>query len=376
MASSTAVGNVNDPINLATATDAAQSPNAAVDAEQQRVQNNLAPDDNQQATASPSGVSQAPGIIGSQMAPTMTATSAANPDPYGIQAAKAAEQAIKPVQATGLTGAGTMAIDPTQTSAGLIASMMAKDSPLLQQARTAGLTQAQDRGLANSSMAVTAAQDSAYRAMTPLATNDSQLYADASRTNANNQTQLAGINNQAQFQAARDANLHGYNVADAGLSHAYGQETAGTQQGYMMDQLQAKHQQDLENIAKQGDITKAVAQLNTDSAKAINETSNQYSSLIHASSSAASIWSNTQNQIANIITDKTLDAAGKQKAIDTYLAQSRVALNMIGALAGDVDLGSYMDQLFGGQDVPEGNGRVIGEPGPTMGSIGNGVVQP
>ena len=375
MPSSTATGDINNPVNLATATDAAQSPDAAAAAEQQRVQNNLAPDDNQQATASPTGAVMPTGIIGSQMNPTMT-TTAANSDPYGIQAAKAAEAAVNPVQATGLSGAGTMSIDPTQTSAGLIASMMAKDSPLLQQARTQALQRQNELGTLNSSMAITAGQDAAYRAMTPLATNDSQLYADASRTNANNQTQLAGINNQAAFQSARDANQHAYNVADAGLSHALNQETAGTQQGYTLDQLQAKHQQDLENIAKQGDITKAVAQLNTDSAKAINETSNQYNSLIHASSSAASIWSNTQNLIGNIITDKTLDAAGKQRAIDTYLAQARVAMNMLGGMAGDVDIGSYMDQLFGSDAGQPASAQPVPAPVPTVTSGGNGVAQP
>jgi hypothetical protein len=50
----------------------------------------------------------------------------------------------------------------------------AGDSPLMKQAQTEGLQQANRRGLLNSSMAVGAAQDSAYRAALPVASQNAQ----------------------------------------------------------------------------------------------------------------------------------------------------------------------------------------------------------
>jgi hypothetical protein len=434
MPSSTVMG-LNGETNPATGVGADQDPNAAVNAEQARVQDQLQPPDTQSTSSSSTG--PAPtfgGVIGSQL------NGNGSNDPYGIKAAQSAAQQVQPTQAQGLQGAGTMNIDPSQTSAGLLYQMMSKDSPLKQQAETQALQQMNDRGVANSSMAITAGQDAAYRAMTPLATNDSQLYADASRTNANNQTQIAGINNQAQFQAARDATLQGYNTANMGLSAAYSLQSMDAQtrntltqmaaqhgmnidtmnqqqlldlakmaqqQGYNVDltklqqsnqlaqlaaqhgynldtmseqqkndlsKLAAQHANDLQNIAAQGEITKEVANINTASAQAINDTGNQYHALIQASSAAASIWSNTQSQIAGIIADKTLDAAGKQRAIDTLNYQARSGLQMIGALAGNVDIASYMDQLFGAAPTA---GATPGAAAPTMStSTGNGVVQP
>ena len=53
--------------------------------------------------------------------------------------------------------------------AGLLSEMMKQGSPLMDQAKTAGLQMANQRGLLSSSMAVGAAQDAQVRAMVPLA---------------------------------------------------------------------------------------------------------------------------------------------------------------------------------------------------------------
>ena len=63
-------------------------------------------------------------------------------------------------------------IDESVTRA--VTQTMAQDSPLMTQARTQGLQQAGRRGLLNSSMAVGAAQDSAYRAALPIAMQEAQ----------------------------------------------------------------------------------------------------------------------------------------------------------------------------------------------------------
>ena len=63
-------------------------------------------------------------------------------------------------------------IDESVTRA--VTQTMAQDSPLMTQARTQGLQQGNRRGLLNSSMAVGAAQDSAYRAALPIAQQEAQ----------------------------------------------------------------------------------------------------------------------------------------------------------------------------------------------------------
>lgn len=63
-------------------------------------------------------------------------------------------------------------IDESVTRA--VTKTMAQDSPLMTQARTQGLQQGNRRGLLNSSMAVGAAQDSAYRAALPIAQQEAQ----------------------------------------------------------------------------------------------------------------------------------------------------------------------------------------------------------
>jgi hypothetical protein len=53
-----------------------------------------------------------------------------------------------------------------------VTGLMSQDSPLMTQAKTAGLQQANQRGLLNSSMAIGSAQDSAYRAALPIASQE------------------------------------------------------------------------------------------------------------------------------------------------------------------------------------------------------------
>jgi hypothetical protein len=85
-------------------------------------------------------------------------------------------------------------IDNNQTVAGQLNNIMAADSPLMQQARTAGLDQANSRGMLNSSMAIGAAQDSVISHATPIAQSDATAYLGANRYNADQSNQFATIN--------------------------------------------------------------------------------------------------------------------------------------------------------------------------------------
>ena len=117
-------------------------------------------------------------------------------------------------------------ITPDQTVAGQVKSIIDSDSPLMQQAATSGLQQANKRGLINSSMAVGATQDSLYRAATPIAGADAATNANAAQFNANAQNQFGLI----------DKNLNA-DTTKMQLGQDFTKENAEIQQGYTQENL-------------------------------------------------------------------------------------------------------------------------------------------
>lgn len=85
----------------------------------------------------------------------------------------------------GLQGATNMGVDPkTQTVAGQLQSVLASDSPLIQQARTRALQSQNANGRLNSTMAAGAADAAMYDAALQIATPDANTYNLAAQTNA------------------------------------------------------------------------------------------------------------------------------------------------------------------------------------------------
>lgn len=101
-------------------------------------------------------------------------------------------------------------ITPEQTVSGQIDKTIAQDSPLMQQARTQGLQQANSRGLLNSSMAVGAAQDSVIKNALPIAQFDADINAKAAGYNADTQNTFtktnAAMENEAKTFGAQSIN--------------------------------------------------------------------------------------------------------------------------------------------------------------------------
>lgn len=182
-------------------------------------------------------------------------------------------------------------VTPEQTVEGRTQGIIASNSPLMQLAESRAMQQANGRGLINSSLAAGAGQAAVLDAATGIAKQDAATHANAATVNAKaaNDSQLA---NQDAVNKAATANL---------------------------------------GVAGNLNIANLEA---------------QYKNLTQASSSAASIMNNTQTMVNNIMQDKTLDAAAKQSAIDTYNANARKSIQMIGALAGDVDLSVYLDEVL------------------------------
>lgn len=95
-------------------------------------------------------------------------------------------------------------IDPsTQTVAGQIEGLIAKNSPLMQQAETAALQQMNRRGLLNSSMAVGAGQEAVLKQALPIAQADANAYLAQAKFNAEQQNQLSQFNANLTSEASK-----------------------------------------------------------------------------------------------------------------------------------------------------------------------------
>ena len=102
-------------------------------------------------------------------------------------------------------------VDANQLASNQSQTLMADNSPMQQQARTAGLQQANSNGMLNSSIGITAAQSAAYTAALPLATADASMYGNAAKSNADASNQFSTFN-AAQQNAASAANAASQNA--------------------------------------------------------------------------------------------------------------------------------------------------------------------
>jgi hypothetical protein len=100
-----------------------------------------------------------------------------------------------------------------------VTGLMNQQNPFMQQAQTAGLKQANRRGLLNSSMAVGAAQGEAYKAALPIASQESQQIA------AKNLQHIAGA--QQKDIATMNIAAHDREKAQAAIAAATNAYTEG-----------------------------------------------------------------------------------------------------------------------------------------------------
>lgn len=116
----------------------------------------------------------------------------------------------QPVPATASQGAYNPAqvgdpakwtVDNNQTVSGQITQLIDQNSPLMEQARTNAKQAANQRGLVNSAMAVSAGESAAYQAALPIAQQDAETNARASSYNTEAQNQTNQFNVTAQNTA-------------------------------------------------------------------------------------------------------------------------------------------------------------------------------
>jgi len=191
-----------------------------------------------------------------------------------------------------------------KTTADTVESRMARltdpNSAYNQSVAAGARGSANQRGLLNSSIGESMVQDGIIKNALSIATPDAAATNTANQFNAN-------ANNQAgQFNASAQNAINLLSQANA-----YDSTKTATNQT---------------NTVANADATIAANRLTT------------------ASSAVASIMNNTLAYIASI--DRTLSGEAQQALKDGFNTQAKVSLQIIGSLAGDVDLSKYIDSLF------------------------------
>lgn len=195
-------------------------------------------------------------------------------------------------------------VDPsTQTVAGQLQSIMNPNNPLMQQAQTQGLQIANDRGLINSSMAQTAAQDAMLRQALQIAGPDAATYAKAGQFNTSEANQFARDNNLTQYDLQKMGVAHGYDLENA--------QNAFTNQS----NLQASAGAESRSLGFQSAANNIMTQL---------------------SAQIASINANTS------ITSKE----AKAQMIAWQKEAAKNSMTVLSHASGDVDVSSWLDQIF------------------------------
>jgi len=173
-----------------------------------------------------------------------------------------------------------------QTVAGQVNKLTAQNSPLMEIARTNAKQAANERGLVNSAMAVSAGEKAAYDSVLPIATQDAATYSKAA--------------------------------------------------GYTVDQTNQKNLQD-------ANLTNAAAQFN---AKSLNDATlqqinNENQRLIQTNSTAASLMNQATGVLNNILMNDKMDANAKTEASRQIYENLKTQLGIISSTA-SLGLGSIL----------------------------------
>jgi hypothetical protein len=242
--------------------------------------------------------------------------------------------------------------DSKSTVQGQLTGILDAGSPLMTRAETAAKQGMNQRGLLNSSMAVTAGQAALYDAALPIAKQDANTFAEAGKTNATakNTTsqfnaqfgneaskfgaqsandalerqraagvQSAQIDQQAQAQAAQLAQQQTFqgsqNQLDRQQQSTLQEDQRKFQAGEsaLLRQLQA----DLQTGAQEAQV-KQLAQQHANTLEQLGYQSKLATAQVPAGF-AAGISSTTMNQVGTILADPNLDAAAKKNAIDNVV---------------------------------------------------------
>ncbi len=202
------------------------------------------------------------------------------------------------------------ALAPNQTVAGNLQSILSQSSPLMTQARTQGLEQANARGLANSSIGIESAQQAVTAAALPIAQQDAQTALSVAQTN----------------QAAANQEL----ANNASAQNQYGLQQMAGQQSLDLATVQSNAQVQLANIDNQNKL------------------------LLQADSSAGNFYNAISQGIGNILEQPNISVSDKQALVQYQTGLLKTGLAVIGGIS-NLDLSGMLNF----------SGTVLAPPPPT-----------
>ena len=251
-----------------------------------------------------------------------------------------------------------------QTVEGRVKGLIDANSPLMQQAATTGLQQANARGLANSSMAVGASQAEVLKAAVPIATADANIQANA--IDPNKQLQINSSEKVAKMNI--DADLNKW-TADMALRKDLSAAEIAARKDQLVTEIASREgisTADRVALSSRLDTELAsrerIATLENDTRVQLAGKDNEYKLLISNNQGAASLYDTYQKAI-NAINTSELDAANKQKALDDQFAILQAGMGMYRDVE-SLNLDGIIGTVDGG--VQGGDGWLPPEPGGTL----------
>lgn len=203
-------------------------------------------------------------------------------------------------------------VTPEQTVEGRIQSIINPNNPIIAQARTRANEAMNQRGLMNSGMAISAAEDAAYTAAIPIATTDAGTYSKAAGWNADQSNQFALKNADLASQAGQ-ANL----AANTQLQNT--QIGADTQ---------------MATARLNADTQKTLQTLDTASRERITQFQATNNTLLQSNQQAAQAFNQAVVTASNINMSTTMDANTKTQAVASIWRDLQSQLKVLGAVAG------------------------------------------
>lgn len=331
------------------------------------------------------------------------AMAAANASPTGATGMAVTNTAVAQPPNSGVQITPTLnTFDESKGVEGRVASITAKDSPLMQLAKTRGTQLAAQRGLTNSTLAGEAEQNSVLAAATPIATADASLYQQAGLANQTaenaaktSSAQLTESGRQADQASALQirqldqqkeqfAASLGMTAKDLELRR----DTLTEQQRQNLDQINLQRQQ-LTQQQSQFDVTQTsnqanfaaelaqrqtIATLSSETQLAVANLSEANKALIQGNLNISNAWGSMMQNIQAIQNNANLDGPAKQQlvqnALDAFASYSKFWQKVNG---GTIDIAPLLD--FG--TVVPGTGTSPGAaPNAGAGSVPGAGVAP
>lgn len=226
-------------------------------------------------------------------------------------------------------------VTKNQTVQGQIGDLIAKDSPLMQQAAARARAAANARGLLNSSIAVGTVHGAVMDRALPIAQQDARTYETANTNSVNAQNAAAAFEAQATNTASAQS-------ADLGTRVGLANADAANQ--LLNTKLTTGNQM-------------AMAQLDATTRSAIAELDNRYRVTLQMSQNAQQTVNQAMSNIANIAASNTMSAAAKDAATKSQLNMLNEALQAQEALRDpkvqSLNLGRFFSTSSSNQNVSQ-----------------------